>query len=235
MHVVTVVGCEPHEVGSRSRVEIIDERTVSHRTAARVGENNLGATRRTVHNVGEPDERVMLRSIRLMITQVTAACHVLVLHVALPGQARCLKTVYEVGTVERPRAACRAAVVRGSAQHSEIVSLAVMRHAQIVRSYRVAIGQARHVWSAHSALTGRRTRTAYLLYTVILHNDNHDMVKIGPCSRRRLCCGTRRLCDVRDVGNAQSRRQEMRMSEKSRVERLFNIVHYSHSSPDEHT
>jgi len=28
--------------------------------------------------------------------------------------------------------------------------------------------------------------------------------------------------------------REMRMSEKSRVERLFNVVHYSHSSPNEH-
>src|SRR5947199_1804116 len=165
MHVVTVVGCEPHEVGSRSRVEIIDERTVSHRTAARVGENNLGATGRTVQNVGETDERVMLRSIRLMITQVTAACHVLVLHVALPGQARCLKNVYEVGTVERPRAACRAAVVSGSAQHREIVSLAVMRHAQIVRTYSVAVGQACHVRSTHGAETWRWTLTTYLTDT----------------------------------------------------------------------
>src|SRR5213596_4250533 len=190
MHVVTVVGCEPHEVGSSPRVEIIDERTVSHRTAARIGENNLGATGRAVHNVGEPDERVMLRSIRLMITQVTATRHVLVLHVALPSQACSFKPVNEIGTAERPGTARRAAVVRGSAQHSEIVSLAVMGHAQIVRSYRVAIGQARHVWSAHSALTGRRTRTAYLLYTVILHNDNHDMVKIGACRSRGLRTGS---------------------------------------------
>src|SRR5438093_12166793 len=211
MHVVTVVGCEPHEVGSRSRVEIIDERTVSHRTAARVGENNLGATRRTIHDVSEPYERVMLRSIRLMITQVTAACHVLVLHVALPGQARCLKTVYEVGTVERPRAACRAAVVSGSAQHSEIVSLAVMRHAQIVRTYSVAVGQACHVRCTHRALTGRRTRTAYLLHTMILHNDNHDMVKIGACRSRGLRtgsgCGGRLECLSRGDG-AQAKYQE---------------------------
>src|SRR5206468_6072294 len=87
VHIITVVGCEPHEVGSRARVEIIDERTDGHRTAARVGENNLRATRRTIHDVSEPDERVMLRSIRLMITQVTATRHVLVLHVALPSQA----------------------------------------------------------------------------------------------------------------------------------------------------
>src|SRR5213592_3157490 len=135
MHVVTVVGCEPHEAGSRSRVEIIDERTVSHRTAARVGENNLGATGRAVDDVGEPYERVMLRSIRLMIAQVTAARHVLVLHITLPSQACRFKPVNEIGTAERPWTACRAAVVSGSAQHREIVSLAIVSNAQIVRPY----------------------------------------------------------------------------------------------------
>src|SRR6059058_3459529 len=211
MHVVTVVGCEPHEVGSRSRVEIIDERTVSHRTAARVGENNLGATRRAVNDVGEPDERVMLRSIRLMIAQVTAARHVLVLHVALPSQSCSFKPVNEIGTVERPGTARRAAVVSGSTQHREIVSLAVMRHAQILRSYSVTIGQARHVRCTHSALTGRRTRTAYLLYTMILHNYNHDMVKIGACRTRGLRtgsgCGGRLECLSRGDG-AQAKYQE---------------------------
>src|SRR5207245_3105711 len=70
VHVIAVVGSEPHEARSRNRAEIIDEHTVSHRTTTRVGENNFRTTRRTVINVAECYERVMLRSIRLMIRQV---------------------------------------------------------------------------------------------------------------------------------------------------------------------
>src|SRR5205807_2914428 len=53
VHVIAVVGREPHEARSRSRAEIIDEHTVSHRTTAGIGENNVRATRRTVNNVAE--------------------------------------------------------------------------------------------------------------------------------------------------------------------------------------
>src|SRR5207247_1042655 len=51
VHVIAVVGSEPHEARSRSRAEIIDEHTVSHRTTTTVGENNVRTTRRSVHNV----------------------------------------------------------------------------------------------------------------------------------------------------------------------------------------
>ena len=206
VHVVAVVGREPHEARSRSRAEIIDEHTVSHRTTAGVGENNVRATRRTVNNVAEGYEWVMLGSIRLMIRRVTATRHPLVLHVALPGQPGRLKPINEIGSAERPGTARRAAVIRRSPHHRDIVSLAIVSHTQILRANSVAVSQTGHVGSALGRKTRRRTITTDIIDSMILHNHNHDMIKIC-AGRRGSLRGTGWLCYVRDAGDAQAQRQ----------------------------
>ena len=183
VHVIAVVGREPHEARSRSRAEIIDEHTVSHRTTTRVGENNIRTTRRTVINVAEGYEWVMLGSIRLMNCQVTATRHPLVLHVALPSQTSRLKPINEIRPAERPGTARRAAVIRRSPYHRDIVSLAIVSHTQILRADSVAVRQTGHVGSTH----GRKTRgwavTTDIIDSMILHNHNHDMIEV--CAGRR--------------------------------------------------
>src|SRR6266487_6466622 len=183
MHVIAVVGREPHEARSRSRAEIIDEHTVSHRTATGVGENNIRTTRRTVINVAECYERVMLRSIRLMIRQVTAARHPLVFHVALPSQTSRLKPINEIRPAERPGTARRVAVIRRSPYHRDIVSLAIVSHTQILRADSVAIGKTGHVGSTHGRKTWGWAVTTDIIDSMILHNHNHDMIEV--CAGRR--------------------------------------------------
>ena len=207
VHVIAVVGREPHEARSRSRAEIIDEHTVSHRTTAGIGENNVRTTRRTVINVAEGYEWVMLGSIRLMNCQVTATRHPLVLHVALPSQTSRLKPINEIRPAERPGTARRAAVIRRSPYHRDIVSLAIVSHTEILRADSVAVSQTGHVGSTH----GRKTRgwavTTDIIDSMIFHNHNHDMIKICAGRRGSLRRGNGWLCYVRDAGDAQAQRQ----------------------------
>lgn len=207
VHVIAVVGREPHEARSRSRAEIIDEHTVSHRTTTRVGENNVRTTRRTVINVAEGYEWVMLGSIRLMNCQVTATRHPLVLHVALPSQTSRLKPINEIRPAERPGTARRAAVIRRSPYHRDIVSLAIVSHTEILRADSVAVSQTGHVGSTHGRKTWGWAVTTDIIDSMIFHNHNHDMIKICAGRRGSLRRGNGWLCYVRDAGDAQAQRQ----------------------------
>jgi hypothetical protein len=68
VHVVAVVGCEPHEVGRRCRVQVIDKGAVCHRAiGGRISSNYVVAPRRVVQNVVEEDERVVFISVGFLV------------------------------------------------------------------------------------------------------------------------------------------------------------------------
>src|SRR5438046_10676851 len=125
----------------------------------------------------------MFRRIRLMIRQVTTARHPLVFHVDLPSQTSRLKPVNEIRPFERPGTARRAAVIRRSPYHRDIVSLAIVSHTEILRADSVAVSQTGHVGSTHGRKTWGWAVTTDIIDYMILHNHNTDMLEV--CDGRR--------------------------------------------------
>jgi hypothetical protein len=94
VHVVAVVGREPHEVRSRPGIEIIDERTVSDRTtAARISKHDIVTASRIVCDILEGNETVVTVFIGLLVARVAAHANILVFHVGFPRDARGLEAI----------------------------------------------------------------------------------------------------------------------------------------------
>src|SRR6266516_5285587 len=90
-HIITIVRRQPHEVRRGSRVEIVNQNTVSDPTCTRIRKNQLVAAGSVNCNVLKGDERIVNRLIRLMRTSVTSGSNVLVFKVSLPAYTRRLK------------------------------------------------------------------------------------------------------------------------------------------------
>ena len=82
---MTIVWCDPHEVGRRTRIQIINQNTIGDGTTSTwIREDKLVTTRRTTCNILEDDERIMNRLIRRVRTSITARGNILVFKISLP-------------------------------------------------------------------------------------------------------------------------------------------------------
>jgi len=85
-HIITVIRGQPHEVRRGSRVEIINQNTISD-TTTRTGirKNQLVTASSVTCNVLKRNERIMNRLVRLMRTSITTRSKVLVFKISLPA------------------------------------------------------------------------------------------------------------------------------------------------------
>jgi len=96
-HIITIVRRQPHEVRRGSRVEIINQNTISDATTRTgIRKNQLVTASSVTCNVLKRNERIMNRLIRLMRTSITTRSNVLVFKISLPAQTRSLKPVNKI-------------------------------------------------------------------------------------------------------------------------------------------
>jgi hypothetical protein len=85
-HIITIVRRQPHEVRRGSRVEIVNQNTISDPTTRTgIRKNQLVTATRVACNVLKRNEGIMNRLIRLMRTSVTTRSNVLVFKISLPA------------------------------------------------------------------------------------------------------------------------------------------------------
>ncbi len=85
-HIITIVRRQPHEVRRGSRVEIVNQNTISDATTCTgIRKNQLVAASSVTCDVLKRCERIVNRLIRLMRTSVTTRSNVLVLKISLPA------------------------------------------------------------------------------------------------------------------------------------------------------
>src|SRR6266487_4622914 len=84
-HIITIVRRQPHEVRRGSRVEIVNQNTVSDSTCTGICKNQLVAASSVICNVLKGDKLILNRLIRLMRTSVKSGSNFLVFKVSLPA------------------------------------------------------------------------------------------------------------------------------------------------------